>query len=266
MANIRNLKDTDRFIVYMHTNKINGKHYVGITKRTLRERVNDGYAGCRHFNSAIEKYGWDNFYSEILEEGLTCDEACEKEKYYIKKYDSIENGYNLEDGGIYSTMHPETIELIRKKMIGNTLSKGQVYSDKAKKRVSDGLNKFYSDKERSAEARRKQSEANKGKIVSVETRRKQSEALKGRKFSDETIEKMRLAALNRSPEVGKKISEAKRGIPMSDENKRKISEANKGKKRTPEQIERYRQAALNRSKEHQDKINKALKERRIVHG
>ena len=261
MSNIRNLQDSDRFIVYKHTNKINGKSYIGITKRTIEQRVHDGYAGSRHFDNAISKYGWENFETTILEENLTCDEACSKEKYYIEKYDSINNGYNLEEGGIYGTINPETRKLMSERMIGNTYSKNQVYSEEAKKHVSEGLRKFYSDPVKSAEARRKLSEANKGKVVSEETRRKRSEALKGRKFSEETIKKMKEAARNRkvSEETKKKLSDAQKRRFNNDIERVKLSKANKGKKRTPEQIEHYRQAALNRTKEHQDKINRALR-------
>jgi group I intron endonuclease len=264
MSNIRNLQDSDRFIVYKHTNKINGKSYIGITKRTIEQRVYDGYAGSRHFNSAISKYGWENFETTILEENLTCDEACSKEKYYIEKYDSINNGYNLEEGGIYGTINPETRKLMSDRMIGNTYSKNQVFSEEAKKHISEGVKKFFDDPIKGAAAKKKISEANKGKIVSEETREKMSKAQKGRTFSEETINKMKEAAMNRkvSEETKKKLSESLKKFYSDPVEKQKISERFKGKKRTPEQIEHYRQAALNRTKEHQDKINKALKERR----
>ena len=52
-------------------------------------------------------------------------------------------------------------------------------------------------KQRSAETRRKMSEANKGKHLSDETRRKLSEAQKGKKFSDEHRRKISEAAKRR---------------------------------------------------------------------
>lgn len=264
MSNIRNLQDNDRFIVYKHTNKINGKSYIGITKRTIEQRVGDGYSGSRHFNNAISKYGWENFETTILEENLTCDEACSKEKYYIEKYDSINNGYNLEEGGIYGTINPETRKLMSERMIGNTYSKNQVFSEEAKKHISEGLKRLYFDPVRGAEARRKLSEAHRGRIVSKETRRKQSESLKGRKVSEETKKKLSDAAKNRkvSEETKKKLSESLKKFYSDPVEKQKISERFKGKKRTPEQIEHYRQAALNRTKEHQDKINISLRKRK----
>lgn len=269
MPGIRNSSSDDRFIVYVHKNKINNKCYVGITKRTLEERVHDGYSGSRRFNCALEKYGWNNFTSEIIESNLTLEEACKKEQEYIKIYNSIENGYNLNEGGIYGLHNEETIKKMSERMIGNTLSKSYIWTEEAKLNVSKGLRKHYDDPIKGAETRRKQSESHKGKKISNSTRKLLSEKLKGRKFSEETLEKMRYAACNRSEETNKKISISKKGVPLSEQAKKNISNALKGKKRTPEQREHYRQAALNRSKEHQDKINDALRkrnERRISHG
>ena len=85
----------------MHKNKINGKVYIGQTKQSLKNRWSNGYGyrECPKFWRAIQKYGWDNFEHIILEQGLTLDEANNKEQYYIKKYDAIANGYNISIGG-----------------------------------------------------------------------------------------------------------------------------------------------------------------------
>lgn len=90
--------------VYCHTNKINGKRYIGITQNKPNRRWQNGY-GYKNRNSyfynAIKKYGWENFEHIILEENLTRKEASEKEKYYIRLYNTNnENyGYNITSGG-----------------------------------------------------------------------------------------------------------------------------------------------------------------------
>lgn len=81
----------------MHTNKINGKKYVGISKNPEKRWKN--YQGCTHFYNAIQKYGFDNFEHEILLTGLTEKQAIAKETEYIIRYDTVENGYNLTYGG-----------------------------------------------------------------------------------------------------------------------------------------------------------------------
>ena len=97
----------------MHTNKINNKRYIGITGQdTPEDRWRNG-RGYRtgYFKNAISKYGWDNFEHEILEDGLTLDEANEKEKYYIQFYNSFgENGYNLTFGGDVTSGHKPSLE------------------------------------------------------------------------------------------------------------------------------------------------------------
>lgn len=92
-----------KYILYKHTAP-NGKVYIGITCKTPAARWGpngNGYKLSPHFWKAICKYGWDNLTHEILLFGLTKEEACEKEREYIKKYRSNEQkyGYNMTSGG-----------------------------------------------------------------------------------------------------------------------------------------------------------------------
>ena len=67
-----------RYKVYVYTNKINGKKYVGQTNKTLARRANkdgSGYNMCPIFSKAIKKYGWDNFEPRIAFNNLTHEEA-----------------------------------------------------------------------------------------------------------------------------------------------------------------------------------------------
>lgn len=91
--------------IYSITNKINGKRYIGQSididvriKRHFRE-LRKGIHHCKHLQRAYDKYGEDSFTSEILcqcEQGEDLDEL---EKYYISKYNSYSDGYNLTLGG-----------------------------------------------------------------------------------------------------------------------------------------------------------------------
>lgn len=95
------------FTIYCHTNKINGKKYIGITGKKPEYRWNNGkgYSAQIVFARAIEKYGWENFDHTILETNIaTLEEANKKESYYISKYHTWledENcwGYNKTPGG-----------------------------------------------------------------------------------------------------------------------------------------------------------------------
>lgn len=93
-----------KYLIYKHTNKINGKSYIGQTCQDpeRRWRKGEGYKDSPKFYSAIKKYGWDNFTHEIIEDNLTFEEANEKEVYWIKYYDTYNNdnkGYNMTLGG-----------------------------------------------------------------------------------------------------------------------------------------------------------------------
>lgn len=92
------------FTIYMHRNKLNNKVYVGQTcknKLTYRWGVNGiCYRHQSKFYNAIKKYGWDNFEHIVLEENVSLDDVDRKEKYYIDKFNSIKNGYNVQEGGI----------------------------------------------------------------------------------------------------------------------------------------------------------------------
>ena len=91
------------WVVYAHKNKINKKIYIGITgqKPERRWRNGQGYKTSTYFYNAIQKYGWDNFEHIILQFNLTQQEAEEKEKYYIQKYNTLNDtyGYNIKKGG-----------------------------------------------------------------------------------------------------------------------------------------------------------------------
>ena len=88
--------------VYMHTNKINNKKYIGISSDVKRRWCCDGYNYYDQvFGSAIQKYGWDGFDHEILFDNLSKEQACKYEQQLIEQYKTLEKeyGYNRSKGG-----------------------------------------------------------------------------------------------------------------------------------------------------------------------
>lgn len=82
-----------------------GKKYIGQTKRKLLcDRISGHFTDAKKkntngkFQKALQKYGRDGFVWGIIEE---CDllELNAKEIYWIAKYKTVENGYNLSSGG-----------------------------------------------------------------------------------------------------------------------------------------------------------------------
>lgn len=138
MVKNKNKSECKNYSVYIHTNKTNGKKYVGQSSNVI-ERWRGG--GKNYFNSvkffnAIKKYGWDNFTHEVLYDNLDKETANKIERELIKKYDSINSGYNIQEGGAISLTqesldkmgkslkqgyidHPERREKIRQKKLGS---------------------------------------------------------------------------------------------------------------------------------------------------
>ena len=93
--------------IYKITNILNGKVYIGATKRNLRIRKEEHLKSYNNKNlriynfkiyKAMRKFGIENFEFETIE--ICKNELLsEREKYYIKLYDSKNNGYNEAIGG-----------------------------------------------------------------------------------------------------------------------------------------------------------------------
>lgn len=91
-----------KWVVYSHTNKVNGKKYIGISSNLdLRWGSNGNSYARQFFGKAIRKYGWDNFEHQILFKNLSKDEACAMEQQLIKEFDTTnkDKGYNISTGG-----------------------------------------------------------------------------------------------------------------------------------------------------------------------
>ena len=95
--------------IYMYTNKINGKKYIGQTVRPLYRRHSQHLSQHdTYFDRALAKYGRENFELEVLEDNISDEEELnKKEEYYIAKYDTFNNGYNLNRGGKNRTRFSE---------------------------------------------------------------------------------------------------------------------------------------------------------------
>lgn len=184
--------------VYKYTCLINGKIYIGKTCQSLARRAKyrgTGYKGSVAFYNAIKKYNWDNFQGVILEEGLSAEEASEREIYWIKKLNSTDRsiGYNIQDQ-IYSKVTDGTRRKLKE--AGKSHMLGKRLSEETKKKIRDHLpdrhgsnNPMY------------------GKKLSKERKEQISESLRNRVVSEETREKLRRANTGiKNPGYGKHMS------------------------------------------------------------
>ena len=94
--------------IYVIKNKINNKVYVGQAINSQKRFIEHCKPSSAKNNSiidiAIQKYGPDNFWFEILESQI--ENYNEKEQYWIKELNSISpNGYNILIGGENPPIH-----------------------------------------------------------------------------------------------------------------------------------------------------------------
>jgi len=88
--------------VYLITNTVNGKQYIGQTVQDPRERW---YRHCSTnpgntvIGRAIHKYGKENFKFEVVDTATNLEELNKKEVEWISKLSTLKNGYNLREGG-----------------------------------------------------------------------------------------------------------------------------------------------------------------------
>jgi hypothetical protein len=195
-------------IIYITINLINYKIYIGQDSHD-----NPSYLGSgKILKNAIKLHGKENFKKGILCRCSSKEEMNEKEKYYIKLFNStdLDIGYNIHPGGnaahnpaklhgknnpFYRKEHsPEVIETIRKANIGNKNAKGHIKTPKGREKIR---------------------QTHLGKKQSTEHAKKSAESRKGIKMPDHV------------KEILKKINT---GRPLLQETKNKLSLSMKGRK------------------------------------
>lgn len=109
--------------IYVITNLVNSKKYIGKTDYSIEERWQEHCKDCKreHFQKrplydAINKYGVENFKIEELEYIEDNSKLGEREIYWINEFQTYgRNGYNATLGGDGKTLydHTEILELYR---------------------------------------------------------------------------------------------------------------------------------------------------------
>jgi group I intron endonuclease len=180
------------YSIYKLTNTQTSKSYIGFTK-DIQTRLNNHCAKSKtkrnKLYNAVRKYGWNSFTSEIIYQSLD-GKYCQNimESYFIKEYDTFNNGYNSTLGGEGSSGQVTVSQ--RKKM---SKSRGKRFAAKDSHgnifQIENTDERFLS-----------------GELVGVN---------KNIKFSDETKRNMSISRLGNKNRLGKQ---------HSDETKKIISE------------------------------------------
>lgn len=144
--------------IYLITNLINGKKYVGQTSMTIKQRWRKHCSCAKNepnvigVDAAIRKYGEENFSCEIIKE-CPLEELDKWEIYYIKEYDTYQGdnadkGYNLTLGGkggiLYDIDEEEMLQLY---LEGKSATELAIYYGCSDKTIGNRLKKYNVDTE-----------------------------------------------------------------------------------------------------------------------
>lgn len=192
------------YSIYLITNLINNKKYIGYTSNKLGHRFNDHskttkpkYQDRSVISLAIEKHGKENFSCDIILQSNDYEYCRLIETNFIKEYNSLTTtqggwGYNIDLGGRGHKRSPETIEKHRQKLKGRPQSE-EHKNKKGFKRGNDA-GKLNKGKKRTEEQNKAQSELRKQEFANG-----RKPPMTGKSFKDdypESLEKMKQTKRN----------------------------------------------------------------------
>ena len=92
--------------IYYIKNIVNSKYYIGLTNNPKRREtrhfsdLRNGKHDNIHLQNSFNKYGESSFeFKVIYKKDCTLEHISDMEKEFIKKYNSYQDGYNMNEGG-----------------------------------------------------------------------------------------------------------------------------------------------------------------------
>ena len=127
--------------IYITTNLVNGKKYIGQKKfKTVRNDWQVYFGSGEIFKKALNKYGKENFQRDIVAIAYSKEELDKLEIEFIKAHNAVESGdyYNIADGGHsgnnFAGKSKEEMNIIFLKM--KETRKYYKHSEKTKNKIS----------------------------------------------------------------------------------------------------------------------------------
>jgi len=233
--------------IYKTTNMLNGKIYIGQSKRPK----NDSYLGSgKNIKKEISLHGICNFKKEILEDNIDISILDQREIHWISIYNSTnqEIGYNITNGGSgYNAFGIKRTDEFKEKV--SISKKGKPPTECQLKALKE-LHKKMKGKEPWNKGLKT------GILLSEDHKEKLRSSRKGIPSWNAGIK----GCYTRDEVTKKKISDANKGKPKSENHRQKISDANKGKS----SISLYEKWTNKYGKDIADEKMKAYKEKQSL--
>lgn len=146
--------------IYKITTTESDKVYIGQTTKTVEKRFTEHLKNSTeeskktlHLYLAMNKYGKETFSVEQIDTAKDRNELNRKERYWINYYNSINNGYNMMDGG--NDENPMTSIIVKEK------HDAKMRSQEVRDKISKAMKELRNTIGFSEEHRKKISEAQK---------------------------------------------------------------------------------------------------------
>jgi len=236
-------------VIYILTNKTNGKGYVGLARKSFESRLKSHFKNDSYIGKALRKYGLDGF--EIQQIAYAKEELNYWEKYFIERLDARHPwGYNLTDGGD-GLVNPSQVvrDQIKEKMKQlprnpDFTFAGHHHTDESKGKTSESLKITMAQPEVKA---RMIASAKLKPPPSEGMRRKNREAHLGVPRSDAHLFSERTLAYTRAPGYVNPMKDKKRPD-LAERNRegkgRKMSKETRDKQMVSQQSRRQREREL----------------------
>lgn len=143
--------------IYLIINNLDGKTYIG---KRHSDKFDDNYMGSgKYLKRAQKKYGIENFEKFFIQWTNSEEDACEKEKFWIKEYRKRGKAeYNIANGGQggFTGVLPHIkgfhwytngIQNIQRKECPEGFWKGRTFSQELKNKYSENMKKVVKERE-----------------------------------------------------------------------------------------------------------------------
>ena len=228
-----------------------GRIYVGCTAQTLIKRSGadgSGYRDNAELWEAIQKFGWNNFVSEILLETEDAELAAETETEYIKKHNTTDSRY-----GFNKRIQTYITDDDYSERLSKAIKEGT--TEESRKQRSESIRRFYANPENR--------EFHRNRILRItnrpEVREKLIQAIKRNNAKPEVRQKIRESVLRYwTEERRREQSELSRQRLASTEVRSRISEGTKRGLASPEVRKKMSDA------QHEKWNNTEFREKQVV--